>query len=116
MHDIEQINANSGFARAQSTERSDFFYLKLNDILLRDTLMTVGLSILMVSISVFLLTVNLRMTLLVLFSVLLVDLFTLAIVHFWGLTFHFVIAVNLSFALGITVDYSAHIAHTFLMV
>ena len=54
------------------------------------------------------------MTLLVIFSVLLVELFTLGGVHYWGLTFNFMVAINLSFALGITVDYSAHIAHTYL--
>ena len=36
--------------------------------------------------------------------------------HYWGLTFNFMVSINLSFALGITVDYSAHIAHMYLRV
>ena len=50
------------------------------------------------------------------FSVLLVELFTLGVAYYWGLTFNFLVSINLSFALGITVDYSAHIAHTYLRV
>ena len=68
----------------------------------------------MVTGSVFLLTLNVLVTLLVILSVVLVDLFTMAVVHYWGLTFNFLVAINLSFALGITVDYSSHIAHTYL--
>ena len=56
------------------------------------------------------------MTFLVIFSVLLVELFTLGVAYYWGLTFNFMVSINLSFALGITVDYSAHIAHMYLRV
>ena len=47
----------------------------------------------MVTASVFVLTVNVQVTLLVIFSVLLSDLFMMAVVHYWGLTFNFLIAV-----------------------
>ena len=78
--------------------------------------MTLGLSVSIITLTVLLLTVNLQITVLVICSVLLVDIITLAVAHFWGLTFNNILAMNLSFALGITVDYSAHIAHTYLRV
>jgi len=35
--------------------------------------------------------------------------------HFWGLTVDVISCVNLEIAIGLTVDYSAHVAHTFLI-
>ena len=34
--------------------------------------------------------------------------------YFWGLTIDTVTTINLLIAIGLTVDYSAHIAHTFM--
>ena len=56
------------------------------------------------------------MTVLVVFCVILVDFFMYSFAHFWGLTFNNLLAINMSFALGIAVDYSTHIAHTYLLV
>lgn len=61
-------------------------------------------------------TVSLQATLIVTFVVILVNVYTVSITQFWGLTFNHILAVNLSFALGIAVDYSSHIAHTYLTV
>ena len=35
--------------------------------------------------------------------------------HFWGLTIDVISCVNLVIAVGLCVDYSAHIAHTFIV-
>jgi hypothetical protein len=35
-------------------------------------------------------------------------------IYFWGLTIDTVSTINLLIAIGLTVDYSAHIAHTFM--
>ena len=61
-------------------------------------------------------TMSLGTTLLVVFCVLLVNIFMLAGMHYWGLTFNNITAANLSFALGIAVDFSSHIAHTYLTI
>ena len=55
-------------------------------------------------------------TLMVLMCVLLVDLFVMALIYYWGLTFNNVVVVNTVIAIGLSVDYSAHIAHTYLVV
>ena len=52
---------------------------------------------------------------LVLFSVILVDIYLVALIHFWGLTLNSMSGTNMVFALGMAVDYSAHIAHAFLI-
>jgi len=49
-------------------------------------------------------------------AVLLVDLFLVALVFYWDLTFNNIVVVNFVIAIGLAVDYSAHIAHTFLII
>ena len=61
-------------------------------------------------------TGSLPVTLLVLLAVCLVDLFLLALIHYWDLTMNNIIVVNLVIGLGLAVDYAAHIAHTYLIV
>ena len=116
LRDIKIIDSQSGFLKVQSLDFNFYYQTGLYELLEKDTATTVCLSLLIVFVSVFILTLNIWVTLLVIFSVLLVDLFMMAAVHYWGLTFNFLIALNLCFALGITVDYSAHIAHTFLRI
>ena len=56
-----------------------------------------------------------RITLLVGMCVLLVDIFLFAMLHYWGLTFNALIVVNIVIAIGLAVDFSAHIAHCYLV-
>ena len=49
-------------------------------------------------------------------AVLLVDFFIVALVHYWSLTFNSIVVVQVVIAIGLAVDYSAHIAHTYLTV
>ena len=58
---------------------------------------------------------NLKVTALVVFAVLLVDFYLIGLIHFWGLTMNSFTGVNMIFALGLAVDYSTHIAHNFLL-
>ena len=61
-------------------------------------------------------TVNAQVTFFVVSVVLLVNVYMTAFGYFWGLTLNNIMAVNMSFSLGIAVDYSVHIAHTYLFV
>ena len=81
-----------------------------------ETVLSVGLSLIAVFFVVFFITGSLPVTMLVCMAVLLVDLFLVAIIHYWGLTFNTVIVINIVIAIGLSVDYSAHIAHTYLTV
>ena len=43
-------------------------------------------------------------------------LYIAAICHFAGFTLNTITGMNLNFALGISIDYSAHIAHKYMLV
>jgi predicted RND superfamily exporter protein len=45
-----------------------------------------------------------------------VDLYLLALLYFWGLTFNTIVVLQVVIALGLAVDYSVHIAHNYLVV
>jgi Niemann-Pick C1 protein len=61
-------------------------------------------------------TFDFTATFLVALCVALVDLFLLALLFFWGLTFNTIVVLQIVIALGLAVDYSAHIAHCYLVV
>ena len=56
------------------------------------------------------------MTFYVVFVVLLVELFMVGICSAWGVYINNYFTLNMSFALGIAVDYSVHIGHTYLTI
>ena len=79
-------------------------------------MLSIGLSIVAVFLVVIFITGSLPVTILVVFAVALVDVFLLGIIHYWDLTMNNIIVVNLVIGLGLAVDYSAHIAHTYLII
>ena len=85
-------------------------------VFVRELCLSLGLSIFAVFLVVIFITGSLPITLLVLLAVLLVDVFLLGLIHFWDLTLNSIILVNLVIGLGLSVDYSAHISHTYLIV
>ena len=83
---------------------------------LEETLLSCGLSIVAVFAIVLFVTGSIPVTFLVVLAVLLVDLFLMGLIHFWDLTFNTVVVVNIVIAIGLAVDYSAHISHTYLLI
>ena len=61
-------------------------------------------------------TADFTVTILVAFAVFLVDVYILALVFYWNLTFNSIVVVQVVVAIGLAVDYSAHIGHTYLSV
>lgn len=94
----------------------DFLDYELYFVFIDETLLSCGLSLIAVFFVVIFITASIPITFLVVMSVLLVDLFLMALVFYWDLTFNNVVVVNLVIAIGLAVDYSAHIAHTYLVV
>ena len=74
------------------------------------------LSIVAVIVVIIFITASIHITIMVTIAVLLVDFFLLALVYYWNLTFNSVVVVQVVIAIGLAVDYSAHIAHTYLVV
>lgn len=94
----------------------EFLDYELYFVFVDETLLSCGLSIVAVFFVVLFVTGSLPITCLVVLAILLVDLFLVALIHYWDLTFNNVVVVNLVIAIGLAVDYSAHIAHTYLTV
>lgn len=69
-----------------------------------------------VTVVVFFITSSVAATGLVLASVLLVNFFLVATVFYWDLTFNMISVIQTIIAIGLSVDYSAHIAHTYLVI
>jgi len=85
-------------------------------VFMDETILSCGLSIIAVFCIVIFITGSLPVTLLVTLAVGLVDLFLISLIHYWNLTFNTVVVVNVVIAIGLAVDYSAHIAHTYLII
>jgi len=83
-------------------------------VFVKELCLSIGLSLAAVFLVVIFITGSVPVTLLVLLAVLLVDMFLLGLIHYWDLTMNNIIVVNLVIGLGLSVDYSAHIAHTYL--
>ena len=65
---------------------------------------------------ILIITASVQVTMLVALCVLLVDIFLVALIFYWGLTFNSIVVVTIVIAIGLSVDYSAHIAHTYLII
>lgn len=74
------------------------------------------MSFLAVCLVILFITTSITATLLVALCVALVDLYLLALLHYWNLTFNTIVVLQIVIALGLAVDYSAHIAHCYLVV
>lgn len=94
----------------------DMLDYELYVVFKEETALSVGLSLIAVFFVVLFVTGSLPVTFLVVLAVLLVDLFLIALVHYWDLTFNTVVVIQVVIAIGLAVDYSAHIAHTYLII
>lgn len=115
LEDIKALTSKYGFDDTYS------FSMELLDyeqfvVLLQETFTSVGLSVAAVFLVVIFVTGSVPVTLLVVLAVVLVDVFLLGLVYFWDLTMNSIVTVILVVGLGLAVDYSAHIAHTYLIV
>ena len=84
-------------------------------VFLDEMLESLSMSTVAIIFVVTFITVNIQVTFLVVCAVLLVDFFLLALLHYWSLTLNFMVMVNMIFAIGLAVDFSSHIAHTYLI-
>ena len=94
----------------------DYRNFEIYRVLGKEVLNMLAYALLTVTLVVLFITFDVRMTLIVVTVVLLVVVYMTAICHHWGLTLNNFFAVNLTFALGIAVDYSVHIAHKYLTI
>ncbi len=79
----------------------------------RDVAIQLGSALVAIFVIVLVFSGNIWTTLMVVLNIALVDLNLLALVWYWDLELNFVTVVNLILAIGLAVDYSAHIAHAY---
>lgn len=72
-------------------------------------------SVAVILVVLLLTTGSVSISLFVLLSVVLVILFLVSLLPFWDLTLNSITIINVILALGLSVDYSAHIAHAYLV-
>ena len=83
-------------------------------LFVHETGLSMALSIGACLIVILIITASIQATLLVAFCVLLVDIFLAALIFYWGLTFNPLVVIYIVMAIGLSVDYSAHISHSYL--
>ena len=93
-----------------------FMVYEMHVGLIAQMFLSVGLALFAVFCVVIFITGSIQVTLLVILSVVLVDIYLFALIYFWGERINFLTLVCLVLGLGLSVDYSAHIAHTYLLV
>ena len=81
----------------------------------REMTLCVSLSIIIILVIIMVITANPIITLLVGLCVLIVDIFLFGFIHYWRLTLNPVLLVHIVVSVGISVDYSAHIAYAFMV-
>jgi len=82
----------------------------------RETIIHVASALAAVLVVILLITASVQVTMFVLICVALVDLFLFALLAFWKVTLNSVTGINIVIAIGLAVDYSAHIGHAYLYV
>jgi len=79
-----------------------------------ETMTNIIMALSSVFVILILVTGNLLMTLFVVLCVFLVDLFLFGLMSFWNVALNSITVINIVIAIGLAVDYNAHIAHAYL--
>ena len=115
MNDVRHIETEYGVTGMYSYS-SEYLDFEQYVVFAKETRLSITLAIIAIAVIMLLVTVSLRVTLIVLASVFLTEMFLVSLIYYWGLTFNSIVVVNIIVAIGFAVDYSAHIAYTYLTV
>lgn len=113
--DLRKLQTESGLSKTFSFTQ-DYLDYESYVTFDQETILTVTLALIAIFVVLILVTANLTVTMFVLICVALVDLFLLALLYFWDVTLNSVTIVNVTIAIGLAVDYSAHIGHAYLTI
>ena len=91
-----------------------YLYYEQYAIITHEAIQNLGLALAAVFVIVTLLVANIGATLLVMLCVVLVDIDILGLMWLWGVSIDSVAIINLVLAIGLSVDYSVHLAHCFM--
>ncbi|XP_037793998.1 NPC intracellular cholesterol transporter 1 homolog 1b-like [Penaeus monodon] len=114
MEDVKAIvrNANfTGYVRPWSRAYAGW---ETDQVIEEELYRNMGLALLVVFVVTLLLIASLPTSLMVLVCVFLTLIDVGALMHWWGLTIDTVSCIDLVLAIGLCVDYAAHVGHTFM--
>ena len=112
LKDIRHLEDNYGLPNTFTFEQA-FLDYEQYFVFVPETAISMGLSIAACLIVILIITASPQATILVALCVLLTDLFLSALIYYWGLTFNPLVVINIVIAIGLSVDYSAHISHSY---
>lgn len=115
LNDMRKLTADHGL-EGTFTFSERYFDYEGYVVFERETVLNVTLALVAVLAILLLFTASITITAFVLLCVVLVDVFVFGLLAFWGVTLNSVTVVNIVIAIGLSVDYSAHIAHAYLAV
>nr|SVE93817.1 EOG090X0BEK [Scapholeberis mucronata] len=85
-----------------------------DEVIMEELYRNLAIAMACVFVTTFILIANIYACLMVLLCVILTLVCVNGTMHFWGLTIDTVSCINLVLAIGLCVDYAAHVAHTFM--
>ena len=113
---MNELANTYGFQHDTYSYSSDMLTFEMFVGIVHETIISSACSILAIFLIVSFITGSFSISAVTVFSVSLVDLFLCATISAWSLTFNNIIVVHLVASLGISVLYTTHISHTFLLI
>jgi Niemann-Pick C1 protein len=93
---------------------NQYFNYETYVVFKKELTLNVTLALLAVFVVVLSITINFVVSFMIVSCVVLVDLFLFGILAYWNLTLNHITIINIVMAIGLAVDYSAHIGHAYL--
>lgn len=114
LHDMKRLCDGANVGDTYSFSQNYFSY-ETYVVFQEEAIMNVCLALVAVFVVLMIVTANFTVTMFILLCVALVDLFLMGLLTFWSVTLNSVTVINSVIAIGLAVDYSAHIGHAYLM-
>ena len=115
MQDIRMLERQFGVSNTYSTEDT-YQDLEIYSTITSETVQSIGFALCSVIIVILFITFDIQVTILIVICVSIVDFYIASLISYWGVTLNSIISIQLSLALGVSVDYSLHIAHTYMLI
>ena len=114
MNKVKQIVAEANFSNRAFPVGTEYASWETDEVIEGEFWRNMGISLLCVFLTTVILIQNIPVCVMVLLCVVLTLVNVGGFIHFWGLTIDTVSCINLIIAVGLCVDYAAHVAHNFM--
>ena len=115
MNAVKDAVSQSNISGRVFAHASVYFVWETDEVIGDEVYRNIGVAVLCVFFTTLLFICNLTGALIIIGCVILTLVNVGGFMHFWGLTIDTVSCINLTIAIGLCVDYSAHMTHRFLV-